>query len=97
MRTYRFGDLLEKVKNTLTDAWNEAKDDFIYRVQMDEKRKTIDIAILAMFDGGLDEEEVIFLLQKWWDFRRSEATQYIQNARERGSSIKESLRIEISP
>lgn len=53
---------------------HEMIDEYIF----EERMLGIEKAILAFNESGIEEEEVINLLQKYWDLRRSEAKELIR-------------------
>lgn len=52
----------------------EKIDEYIF----EERMLSIEKAILAFNESGIEEEEIIALLQKYWDLRRSEAKELIR-------------------
>ena len=87
MNRDRFDRFVDGAFNLVGDAWNEARQDFVYSIdanaRTEERENNIALAALAMLDGGLDVEKTLALLQKHWDLRRSEAMPFVSWASRR--------------
>ncbi len=62
-----------EVINSLRDNLDNRLDEAEFEERVDCIRK----AALALNEAGVDREEIIRLLQKYWDLRRSEAELFI--------------------
>ena len=66
-------ELLSDIRKSVADARNEDAQDAA-RLQWEIG---VEKAVAAMLDLGVPDEKIIAMLQKHWDFRLSEATDYI--------------------
>ena len=56
---------------------NDRKEDAVF----EERESGIKKAILALIEAEVDDDKIIFLLQKYWDLRFSEAKEYLLQER----------------
>lgn len=59
---------------------NRLRDDFLDRLDeaaFEERIDCIDKTVKAFKEVGIEDEEIIRLLQKYWDLRRSEAISFL--------------------
>lgn len=64
-------ELLGRIRETANEKLSEAA--------FEERIIGIKKATIAMVEAGVDEETIIRMLQKHWDLRLSEATEFVQN------------------
>ena len=66
---YLGSEVLEGIR----DGVNQGVDDAVYK----ERIRDIKNASLAMLESGVEEQQVIAMLQKYWDLRLSEAKFFV--------------------
>lgn len=66
-------ELLEKVRQTVDERITDA--------ELVERIIGIEKATISMLEVGVDEEEIIKMLQKHWDLRLSEAKTAVDNCK----------------
>ena len=66
-------ELLDKIRQTYDERISDAE--FAERIIGIEK------ATISMLEVGVDEEQIIKMLQKHWDLRLSEATEFIESCK----------------
>lgn len=66
-------ELLESIREGANARLDEAA--------FEEKIIGIEKATAALREAGIDDEKIIYLLQKYWDLRRSEANEFLQQVR----------------
>ena len=80
-------DLWNQVKMQFKDFPAEIRDriqtdqrEVIEEAVLSERICSIEKATLALLEAGVPKDQIIALLQKYWDLRRSEANQFIEEA-----------------
>lgn len=71
------GDSLSKFGTEVLESIRGRANDRIDEFVFEERILGIEKAILAFNETGIEEEEIINLLQRYWDLRRSEAKELI--------------------
>ncbi len=66
-------ELLNSIKETANEKLSDAA--------LEERILGIKKTTIAMMDAGVDEETIIKMLQKHWDLRLSEATDFVENSK----------------
>jgi len=66
-------ELLESIRENANTRLDEAA--------FEEKIIGIEKAAAALHEAGVEDEKIIHLLQKYWDLRRSEANEFLQQVR----------------
>lgn len=66
-------ELLESIRENANARLDEAA--------FEEKIIGIEKAAAALNEAGVEDEKIIYLLQKYWDLRRSEANEFLQQVR----------------
>lgn len=66
-------ELLESIRENANTRLDEAA--------FEEKIIGIEKAAAALNEAGVEDEKIIYLLQKYWDLRRSEANEFLQQVR----------------
>lgn len=62
-------ELLDRARDVINDHEQEAV--------LEERWKGIELTVLAMREAHVDDEKIVFLLQKHWDLRRSECEELL--------------------
>lgn len=75
-----FKNELSTIIPDVRDGIRNRMEEDVERALIDERDNNIAIASIAMMDGGLSDEEIIRLLQKYWDLRLSEAQDFLDYA-----------------
>lgn len=65
----------------LLDKIRQAADEKISDAEFAERIIGIEKATISMLEVGVSEEQVIKMLQKHWDLRLSEATEFIESCK----------------
>ncbi|MBE5865605.1 MAG: hypothetical protein E7292_05235 [Lachnospiraceae bacterium] len=65
----------------LLDRIREAENEKLSDAAFEERTLGIQNATSAMIEAGVDEETIIRMLQKYWDLRLSDATDFVENSK----------------
>lgn len=66
-------ELLEGIRQTADERISDA--------EFEERILGIEKATISMIEAGVDEEQIIRMLQKHWDLRLSEARAFVKNCK----------------
>lgn len=78
-----YKDVVSKIGNELLQAIRNAGNQLIDDAVFEEKVWGFSRAVDAMLECDIPEEKIIAMLQKYWDFRLSEAEELVETAKEK--------------
>lgn len=77
----QFKDFPAEIRNRIQADQQEVIEEAV----LSERICSIEKATLALLEANVPKDQIITLLQKYWDLRRSEAKQFIEEAEDTNS------------
>ena len=77
----QFKDFPAEIRSRIQKEQQEIIEEAVFN----ERICSIQKATLALLEAGASKDQIVALLQKYWDLRRSEANRFIEEAEDAGS------------